>query len=336
MRLLHLVLVVLAMALAVVADPPPKEDDPALSKIRVLRNEALKLKDKRAYGQSVQKLDKAIRSLRDLHESRTDAKKRTADAALLGQTLNELGNVLALDQRYEDAERVLKQSVDLNLKVLGDSHPSYSLALRNLAEVYMALDKYDEAISSYKTLKFHAQQGLGQQHAACIDASRRMGESFQKLGKFKKAVKVYKTILKQLDLPTPESSGEIMGEPGVGEIFMGLASSLLRVDKLDEAIQYGERAEHIMRVRDGENSMGYAFSQNVLAGIYTHKGEEDVALDYLETAQRIAVREYGLTHEIVKAGQRNIERLQDRVQEKKDRKKRKAELEAATDEKTEL
>ncbi|OQS01737.1 secreted RxLR effector peptide protein [Achlya hypogyna] len=334
MRFFPTLLVLLALVLAVTADPPPKDDDPALVKIRILRNEALKLKDKREFGQSVVKLDKAIRALRDLHESRTDDKKRTADAALLGQTLNELGNVLAMDHRYEDAERVLKQSVDLNLKVLGDSHPSYSLALRNLAEVYMALDKYDEAISSYKTLKFHAQQGLGKQHAACIDASRRMGESFMKLNKPKKAAKVYKTILKQLDLPTPESSGEIMGEPGVGEIYMGLANALLKLNKLDDAIAYAERAEHIMRVRDGENSMNYAFTQNVLAGIYTHKGDEDTALDYLESAQRIAVREYGLTHEMVKAGQTNIERLQNLMKDKRERKAKKAEKEAA--EKTEL
>ncbi|OQS05851.1 secreted RxLR effector peptide protein [Thraustotheca clavata] len=339
--------VALLIAVAVVADPPERDDDPRLQKIRILRNEALKLKDNRSYGKSVKKLDKAIRQLRDLHESRTDVKKRTADAALLGQTMTELGNVLALDQRYQDAERVLKQAVDLNLKVLGDSHPSYSLSLRNLAEVYMALDKYDEAISSYKTLKFHAQQGLGQQHSAVIDASRRMGESFEKIGKTKKAIKVYKTILKQLDLPTPESSGPIMSEPGVGEIYMGLAGCLLKVNKLDEAIVYGERAEHIFRIRDGENSMTYAFSQNVLAGIYTHKGEEDIALDYLENAQRIAVREYGLTHDIVKAGQKNIEQLIDRIEERKQLRKKKQEQakeqgkeeakeEQSQDEKTEL
>ncbi|ETV91743.1 hypothetical protein, variant 3 [Aphanomyces invadans] len=265
-------LVLAACIMLVLGGPPPKDDDPALADIRFLRNDALKLKDSGSYRESADKLDRAIRALQDLHETRTDAKKRAGDASLLAQTLSELGNVLYADKQYVPAKKVLMQAVDLSKKIFGPSHPAYSLALRNLGEVYLALEQHEEAIDSYKQLKSHAEKGLGKTHETVVEAARRIGESYEKLGKFKKAIKVYKNLLAELGLGEniPRERAAAAHEAGVGEVYQGLASGLMKANKLDDALTYATVASGIFKRRDGAKSMPYAFSLNLMAGVRGH------------------------------------------------------------------
>ncbi|ETV91742.1 hypothetical protein, variant 2 [Aphanomyces invadans] len=282
-------LVLAACIMLVLGGPPPKDDDPALADIRFLRNDALKLKDSGSYRESADKLDRAIRALQDLHETRTDAKKRAGDASLLAQTLSELGNVLYADKQYVPAKKVLMQAVDLSKKIFGPSHPAYSLALRNLGEVYLALEQHEEAIDSYKQLKSHAEKGLGKTHETVVEAARRIGESYEKLGKFKKAIKVYKNLLAELGLgekygslrtcpsappicpcSIPRERAAAAHEAGVGEVYQGLASGLMKANKLDDALTYATVASGIFKRRDGAKSMPYAFSLNLMAGVRGH------------------------------------------------------------------
>ncbi|RHX97316.1 hypothetical protein DYB34_004540 [Aphanomyces astaci] len=314
-----LLLLLAACLVLVLGTPPVKDDDPLLAEIRILRNDALKLKDKGSYEQSATKLDKAIRALQDLHESRTDAKKRAADASLLAQTLSELGNVLYADKQYVPAQRVLVQAVDLSKRIFGPSHPAYSLALRNLGEVYLALDQHEKAIESYKLLKSHAEKGLGKTHETVIESARRIGESYETLGKFKKAIKVYKNLLAELGLgeTIPRKRAAAAHEAGVAEVYQGLASGLMKANQLDQALTYATVATKIFKRRDGANSITYAFSLNLLAGVNTYLGQDDAALSLLQDAQKIAVLVHGESHPLVSQGAHNIDKLQARMAKKK-------------------
>ncbi|KAG9412097.1 hypothetical protein AC1031_017726 [Aphanomyces cochlioides] len=312
------ILLAVTLVLVVNGNPPVKDDDPALVEIRILRNDALKLKDKKNYGEAITKLDKAIRGLRDLHESRTDPKKRAADASLMAQSLSELGNVLMADKQFLSAKRVLEQAVDLSKRLFGPSHPSYSLALRNLGEVHLALDQHEDAIKSYSDLKSHAEKGLGKGHETVVDAARRIGESYEKLNKFDDAIQAYKDVLSDLGLgeSIPKNLAASAHEAGVGEIYQGLASCLMKRNKLKEALTYATVASGIMKRREGATSMAYAFTLNLMAGINTYLSSETKALEYLKKAQKIALKNHGEFHPLVSQGETNIKQLEERIQKK--------------------
>ncbi|KAF0711533.1 Aste57867_5227 [Aphanomyces stellatus] len=338
MRWLTVLLLVLCVfSMTAVGNAPEKDDHPELFNIRTLRNDALKLKDKGSYEKAADKLDQAMRKLQALHESRDDPKKRAADASLMAQTLNELGNVLMADKQYETARRVLVQAVDLSKRIFGPSHPSYSLALRNLAEVYLALDQHEEAIEAYKKLKGHAEKGLGKGHETVIDAARRMGESYEKLHRYKKAIKVYKKVLGDIGLGGDSIPNELLPaahEAGVAELYQGLASCLMKSNQFDDALKFATLANKIIKRRDGATSMSYAFSLNLLAGTNTYMGRETDALKLLKDAQKIATKAHGENHPLIEQGERNIEQLEARIKHKAE--KAAKEVSAADDAKDEL
>ena len=60
-------------------------------------------------------------------------------------SMNDLAVVLRHQGKYEDAEQMHRQTLDLMKKVLGADHPSTMASMYNLAIVLRQQGKYEEA-----------------------------------------------------------------------------------------------------------------------------------------------------------------------------------------------
>ena len=59
--------------------------------------------------------------------------------------MNNLANVLTSLGKYEEAEQIYRQTLQLMVKVLGKDHPDTLPSMNNLASVLNSLGKYEEA-----------------------------------------------------------------------------------------------------------------------------------------------------------------------------------------------
>ena len=59
--------------------------------------------------------------------------------------LNNLATLMMETGRYEEAEPLVRQAVEIGRETLGDGHPSYAIWLINLANLLMVTSRYDEA-----------------------------------------------------------------------------------------------------------------------------------------------------------------------------------------------
>ncbi|MEL6763033.1 MAG: tetratricopeptide repeat protein, partial [Cyanobacteria bacterium J06607_6] len=88
-----------------------------------------------------------------------------SEAAL--QRANELSQqalILYQQGRYDEAEPLYQQSLEIRLEQLGDRHPDVATSLNNLALLYKAQGHYDEAESLYQqSLNIYREQ-LGDRH----------------------------------------------------------------------------------------------------------------------------------------------------------------------------
>lgn len=303
-----------------------RDDDPAIREVRSLRNAAMALMDKREYAESIAKLRAAITKMHDrvfgdTRATIVDPKEQSMDAAYYAQLLGDYGTVLIRDKQFDEAADVLEDATAMNQKIFGESHPSYGLAIRSLADAYMAKKEYRKAISKYKVLRRHVKLGLGVTHEAYLEASLRIGEAYRQLGDLKRAVKVYKKAIAAQD-------GQVnMETKGVAEIFMELATvqNLLGVDTT-EAVRHAEAAREMFRTREGTDTIEYAFSLNALAGVKMREQKIHDAYALLHEAHTIALRLYGAEHKMVQASAKTLEDVKTRMDELQ------AEAEAAKDE----
>lgn len=292
-----------------------RDDDPDVKRVRKLRNAAMALMDKREFAQAIEKLREAISKMhaRVFGEERarvTDPKEQAADAAYYAQLLSDYGAVLVRDRQLEEAVDVLEDSTKLTMKLFGESHPSYGLAIRSLADAYLAQKEYRKAIDKYKTLRRHVKLGLGVDHEAYMEVNLRIAEGYKHLGDLKRAVKVYRKVIKEQD-------GKLKVETkGVAEVFMELATALnLLNGDVVEAAKHAETAREMFRAREGESSIDFAFSLNALAGVRMRERKVDEAYQLLHQAHHIALRLYGKDHKMVHASEKTLRDVKARLDE---------------------
>ncbi|TYZ66908.1 hypothetical protein PybrP1_013180 [[Pythium] brassicae (nom. inval.)] len=301
--------------------PPPappksaRDDDPVVKRVRKLRNAAMGLMDKREFAPAIEKMRAAISDMHarvfgDARASVTDPKDQAADAAYYAQLLSDYGSVLVRDRQFAEAVDVLEDSTKLTKKLFGESHPSYGLATRSLADAYMAQNEFRKAVDTYKTLRRHVKLGLGVAHEAYMEVNLRIAEGYKKLGDLARAVKVCQKAIRDQD-------GQVnLDTKGVAELYMELAMALnLAGGDVAEAATHAEAAREMFRAREGEDSIEFAFSLNALAGVRMREQKVAEAHALLRQAHDIALRLYGKDHKMVHASEKTLRDVKARMDE---------------------
>ncbi len=93
------------------------------------------------------------------------------------ENLNNLAKLYQSQGRYEEAEPLLIQALELSQRLLEDNHPDVTLSLNNLAHLYYFQGRYTEAEPLYLQSLAIAEQALGENHPTTV----KVRESLQKM-----------------------------------------------------------------------------------------------------------------------------------------------------------
>jgi tetratricopeptide (TPR) repeat protein len=83
-------------------------------------------------------------------------------------SLNNLAGLYLSQGRYEEAEPLLLQALELDKQLLGDNHPHVSSSLNGLAKLYNSQGKYEEAEPLFLQALAIAEQALGENHPTTV------------------------------------------------------------------------------------------------------------------------------------------------------------------------
>jgi tetratricopeptide (TPR) repeat protein len=92
----------------------------------------------------------------------------------LATSLNNLAGLYKSQGKYEAAEPLLQQALELRKPILGENHPQYANSLNNLAGLYKSQGKYEAAEPLYQQALKICQQVLGENHPNTLTVKKNL------------------------------------------------------------------------------------------------------------------------------------------------------------------
>ncbi len=103
-----------------------------------------------------------------------------------------LDRLIGLSRLHEVARVMYKRSLAINEKALGPEHPDVALSLNNLAELYRAQGKYDQADPLHKRSLAINEKALGPEHPNVATSLENYGALLRATGRPEKAQAILK------------------------------------------------------------------------------------------------------------------------------------------------
>lgn len=118
------------------------------------------------------------------------------DSITYAHTLDNIGSLYILMNKYNAAEKFLKSAVLLRGKYLGESNPQYGLSLNNLAELYRAKGDYSDEEQLLKNALTIFGEALGKEHPYYATGLNNLGQFYEEIGNYDAAEYYFKEGLR--------------------------------------------------------------------------------------------------------------------------------------------
>jgi tetratricopeptide (TPR) repeat protein/tRNA A-37 threonylcarbamoyl transferase component Bud32 len=187
----------------------------------------------------------------------------TMDTALL---LNNIGVLILLQGRYDEALPVLQEAVDLTRRVAGDRHPELAKALENLGNVYYRQREYDRTLALLDEVMTMRREVLGEDSPEVARTLNNMGMVYRGAGQLEQAEEALRQALAGMERAYGPD------HPDVAASHWSLAYVLWGRGKLDEAEAELRAAVAIAERVYPENSAGRAAYDLPLGNLLAERG----------------------------------------------------------------
>jgi tetratricopeptide (TPR) repeat protein len=112
------------------------------------------------------------------------------------EIMSNIGTTLLAQGKYEEAEQIYRQTLELMEKVLGKEHPEAHAAMMNMGTVLLKQGKYEEAEQTYRPTLVMMEKVLGKEHPNTLLTMMNMGTTVPlNQGKFEEAERMRQLIL---------------------------------------------------------------------------------------------------------------------------------------------
>jgi non-specific serine/threonine protein kinase/serine/threonine-protein kinase len=243
-----------------------------------------------------------------LYESIAVTAKKTLpdEDPLFAEIMLELGSTYMFEADYEQAERVLLDSVERFRRVKGDQPDDYRAQLE-LTKLYLYQSHYDEAQTRYREILAQSTQSLGGDHPQTLLAMDGLAGAYFFQGDYEHAVEIYQQLLL--------TNQRIFGpdHPRPITTSLNLAAALELAGNWEEALALYEHTDTVAKRALGPDSGATLMNANNLADLYTSRGRYEDAkrlrLEVIESRMRVLGSEHSQTLES-KFGLANLYALQ--------------------------
>jgi tetratricopeptide (TPR) repeat protein len=204
--------------------------------------------------------------------------------------LNSHALLLAAQGKYDLAEPLYRQAIEIDKKNIGDEHPYYAARLNNLGVLYRAQGKYDLAEPLYLQAIEIDKNTIGETHPDYASHLNNLAGLYRAQGKYDLAEPLFLQAI-EIDKKT------------IGEAHPDYASRLTNLAQLYDAQNEYDLAEPLFQqaIEIGKKTIGdehpdYATHLNNLASFYNAQGEYELAEPLFLQAIEIGKKNIGEEH----------------------------------------
>ena len=185
--------------------------------------------------------------------------------------LNEHALTLHSIGRYDEAEPLFREVLNIDREAQQDAHPGHATRLNNLANLYRDMGRFDQAEPLYREALQMTGSTLGQQHPDYATNLANLAGLLQATGRADEAEPLYRETLK--------IHQEALGDrhPDYATGLNNLGTLLRDTGRYDEAEPLYREALEITREVLGQWHPGYAIQLNNLANLLQATGRVEEA-----------------------------------------------------------
>ena len=203
-------------------------------------------------------------------------------------SLNNLGGLYYHMGQYEKAEPLVRQSLEIQKRMLGEDHPDYALSLDNLASLYNNMGQYEKAEPLRRQSLEIRKRVLGEAHPLYAMSLNNLASLYEDMGQYEKAEPLYKQAL--------EIQKRVKDLPDYAMSLNNLASVYVHMGQYENAEPLYMQALEIRKRVLGEDHPDYATSLNNLAELYEDMGQYEKAEPLYKQSLEIRKRVLGEDH----------------------------------------
>ncbi|MEE9442516.1 MAG: tetratricopeptide repeat protein [candidate division Zixibacteria bacterium] len=204
--------------------------------------------------------------------------------------LNNLALLYESMGRYEEAEKLYKQALEIDKKTIGEEDPGFATDLNNLAGVYESMGRYEEAERYYLQAIEIDKKTIGEEHPGHATRLNNLANVYISMGRYDEAERYY--------LQAIEIDKKTIGEehPDYATDLNNLAGVYESMGRYEEAEKYYLQAIEIDKKTIGEEHPNYAIRLNNLANVYNLMGRYGEAEKLYKQALEIGKKTIGEEH----------------------------------------
>jgi tetratricopeptide (TPR) repeat protein len=155
----------------------------------------------------------------------------------------DVADLLLKQGRNQEAEQMQRDTLAVQLRVLGPQHPNTLLSQAHLAGILIAEKKYTEAEKIARESFQVELKALGQQNPVTLNTMRKLGRAMAYTDRYPEARKLFLDLI-----DTQNASG---GKGNRWSAWYGLACVAMAANRPDDALQYlREAIDHGYRNTD--------------------------------------------------------------------------------------
>ncbi|BCL35313.1 tetratricopeptide repeat protein [Nostoc sp. MS1] len=218
----------------------------------------------------------------------------------LATSLNNLAGLYYSQGRYDQAEPLYLQALELTKRLLGDNHSSVATSFNNLAGLYYSQGRYDQAEPLYLQALELTKRLLGDNHPDVARSLNNLAGLYQSQGRYDQAETLYLQAL--------ELYKRLLGDnhPSVAQSLNNLAALYKSQGRYDQAEPLYLQALELYKRLLGDNHPDVATSLNNLAALYKSQGHYDQAEPLYLQALELRKRLLGDNHPSVATSLNNL------------------------------
>lgn len=219
-----------------------------------------------AHGDSERAIENAHRAIEMLEQAMGPEHPRVAVA------YNNLGNLFATDERYQEAREAYQTAMDRRVRVLGPEHPHVATSYTNLGNVMAHFGELDQAEEYQRKALSIRTRALGSDHPTVADAFGNLAVVLAHQGKLEDAERMLRSSIELL------RSSKGRDTPSIALALTNLGAILRRAGRLDEAEAAIREAVTLRTDVFGEDSPFVADTLNNLGLVSNDAGRRDDAI----------------------------------------------------------
>jgi CHAT domain-containing protein/tetratricopeptide (TPR) repeat protein len=152
------------------------------------------------------------------------------------QSLNNLAALLDSTGRYDEAEPLFRQALEVRRAALGEGHPDFATSLNNLAFLLQATGRYDEAEPLFRRALEVRRAALGEDHPDFAQSLNNLAFLLQATGRYDEVEPLYRRALEVRRAALGE------GHPDFAQSLNNLAAFCVATGRAREAADLMQRS----------------------------------------------------------------------------------------------